>query len=161
MAIVSLGMDLCQIDRIDDVFGRRGDRFLERVFTPGERAYCDARKRRWTHYAGRFAVKEAAMKALGTGWARGVRWVDFEVVRQPGAAPQLALHGEAAAIAEKRGIARMHITITHDGGATFDAPLSLEDLVDHACEAAVCDAEWQVVQAAPGCSVEPEPEPEP
>ncbi len=115
--IVSLGLDLVQIDRIAQTMERRGQRFLERVFTDGERAYCERRpQRRATHYAGRFAVKEAVMKVLGTGWARGVRWRDIEVVRRPGQAPELVLHGVAAQLAAARGIARVHVTITHDAG---------------------------------------------
>ena len=117
MTVVALGLDLTRIDRLEAVVGRRGERFLERVFTEGERAYCERRQaRRFTHYAGRFAVKEAVMKVLGTGWARGVRWRDIEVVRQPGAAPQVQLHGESARIAERRGIRSILITITHDAG---------------------------------------------
>ena len=114
MPIVSLGMDLMQISRLEQALERRGTRFLERIFTPGERAYCERRKARVTHYAGRYAVKEAVMKVLGTGWARGVRWIDIEVTRAPGAAPEVVLHGRSAEIAAARGIARIHITITHD-----------------------------------------------
>ena len=116
MTIVGLGMDLARIDRLEAAFERRGDRLLERLFTPEERAYCDRRKERFTHYAGRFAVKEALMKLLGTGWARGVRWVDLEVTRKPGQAPTARLHGEAGRIARERGIDRVHVTITHDAG---------------------------------------------
>ncbi len=116
MAIVGLGMDLARIDRLEAAFERRGERLLERLFTPGEREYCERRKERFVHYAGRFAVKEALMKLLGTGWARGVRWVDLEVTRAPGQAPQARLHGVAADIARERGIHRVHVTITHDAG---------------------------------------------
>ena len=116
MAIVGLGLDLAQIARVEGVIARRGERFLERIFTPGERAYCDAKKESASSYAGRFAVKEAVMKVLGTGWARGVRWIDIEVVRRRGSAPELVLHGAARAIAEEKKIARIHITITHDAG---------------------------------------------
>ena len=117
MSIVALGLDLTQIERLAEAESRRGQRFLERLFTPGERRYCEQRAaRRHVHYAGRFAVKEAVMKALGTGWTRGVRWVDIEVVRAPGAAPELVLHGETAAIARTKGIDRWHVTITHDAG---------------------------------------------
>lgn len=116
MAIVGLGLDLARIDRLEDMIGRRGQRALDRLFTAGEQAYCDSRGARFSHYAGRFAVKEAVMKVLGTGWRRGVRWVDIEVVRAPGQAPTVALHGESARIAERRGIARIHVTITHDAG---------------------------------------------
>lgn len=117
MAIVSLGLDLTQIERLAEAESRRGERFLARLFTPAERAYCERRAaRRHTHYAGRFAVKEAVMKALGTGWTSGVRWLDIEVVRAPGGPPTLALHGETAEIARRRGIDRWHVTITHDAG---------------------------------------------
>ncbi|MEM7306082.1 MAG: holo-ACP synthase [Planctomycetota bacterium] len=117
MPIHSLGMDLAQIDRIAEVLERRGERFVARVFTEAEQAYCDRRSaRRAQHYAGRFAVKESVMKALGTGWAHGVRWRDIEVVRAPGQAPKVALHGRTAEIAAQLGIARIHITITHDAG---------------------------------------------
>lgn len=116
MPILGIGMDLAQIARFEAAFARRGERLLDRLFTAGERAYCDPRKTRVTNYTGRFAVKEAVMKVLGTGWARGVRWRDIEVVRAPGSAPQVVLHGVAAAIAKQKGIARIHITITHDAG---------------------------------------------
>lgn len=116
MGITSLGMDFVQIDRIEAVIAGRGQRFLERVFTEGERAYCQRRHRPATHFAGRFAVKEAVMKTLGSGWRLGVRWVDIEVAREPSQAPRVLLHGRTAAIASERGIVRLHITITHDAG---------------------------------------------
>jgi holo-[acyl-carrier protein] synthase len=116
VTIAGLGMDLVQIDRVAAAIERRGERFLRRLFTEGERAYCERRRERVTHYAGRFAVKEAVMKLLGTGWARGVRWVDIEVARAPGQAPRVVLHGETARIAERKGIATVHVTITHDAG---------------------------------------------
>ena len=117
MSIVALGLDLTEIERVAETEERRGERFLARIFTPEEREYCERRAaRRHVHYAGRFAVKEAVMKALGTGWARGVRWIDIEVLRRPGAAPELLLHGASADLAARRGIDRWHVTITHDGG---------------------------------------------
>ena len=116
MAILGLGIDLARIDRLEAAFGRRGDRMLDRLFTAEERRYCDRRHARFTHYAGRFAVKEAVMKALGTGWRRGVRWIDIEVRRAPGSAPRLHLHGRSAEIAEELGITSFHIAITHDAG---------------------------------------------
>lgn len=116
MAIVALGMDLAQIARFEAAYARHGERLLERVFTDGERAYCDQRKSRMTNYTGRFAVKEAVMKVLGTGWAQGVAWRDIEVVRHSGEAPTVVLHGVAARIASAKGIARIHVTITHDAG---------------------------------------------
>ena len=116
MAILGLGIDLAQIARMQAFLEQRGQRAHDRLFTPAEQAYCDSRAARWTHYTGRFAVKEAVMKVLGTGWAQGVRWVDIEVVREPGEAPLCVLHGETARIAERRGIRVLHITITHDAG---------------------------------------------
>lgn len=117
MAIVGLGLDLVQIERLREFLERRGERALQRLFTTGERAYCERRRAtRFSSYAGRFAVKEAVMKLLGTGWARGVRWVDIEVQRAPGRAPEVVLHGATARIAQSKGIARIHVTITHDAG---------------------------------------------
>ena len=117
MAIVSIGSDLCQISRIEDVLERRGEGFCARIYSDSERAYCDARPRsRANHYAGRFAVKEAVMKALGTGWRSGVRWVDIETTREPGQAPMIELHGRTKELAAERGISRWHLTITHDAG---------------------------------------------
>lgn len=110
-------MDLAQIERLREVLERRGERAYARLFTAQERAYCERRPlTKFNSYAGRFAVKEAVMKLLGTGWTRGVRWVDIEVVRERGSAPTVVLHGETARIAQARGIARIHITITHDAG---------------------------------------------
>ncbi len=116
MAVVAVGLDLTRIDRLEAAHARRGDRLLARLFTPGERAYCEAKKERFQSYAGRFAVKEAVMKVLGTGWTRGVRWIDIEVVRERGSAPRCVLHGRSAEIARRKGIASIHVAITHDGG---------------------------------------------
>jgi holo-[acyl-carrier protein] synthase len=116
MTIVGLGMDLAQIARFEAAHARHGERLLARLFTAREREYCERRKDRLSSYCGRFAVKEAVMKVLGTGWARGVRWIDIEVVREPGSAPVCVLHGTAGMIARRKGIGRIHVTITHDAG---------------------------------------------
>ena len=116
MPIVAIGLDLARIDRLESVYSRHREKFLERVFTPGERSYCDRRASRMASYAGRFAVKEAVMKALGTGWSNGVTWKEIEVSRKSGSAPELILHGMTARIARMKGIHRFHVTITHDGG---------------------------------------------
>ena len=89
--IVGLGIDVAEVKRIQEVIEAQRERFLRRVYTLDEVAYCEQFKNKYERYAGRFAVKEAAMKALGTGWSRGVRWVDVEVVRQRGGRPTLAL----------------------------------------------------------------------
>jgi holo-[acyl-carrier protein] synthase len=112
MHIIGLGLDATEIPRVERTIARFGDRFLHRVFTPGEIAYATRRRRPPPHFAARFAAKEAAMKALGTGRSRGVLWRDIEVVRQ-GGPPQLRFHGGAA-----RRFAAMHatgalLTLTH------------------------------------------------
>src|SRR2546430_15530291 len=106
--IVGLGVDVCDVARIRRALeGRAGGRFQARVFTAAEQAYCEARRRgRFASYAARFAAKEAAMKALGTGWSQGVGWHDFEVVRTTGEAPPLVLRGRAAERAPRRGMTR-------------------------------------------------------
>ena len=91
---------------------RFGQRFLERVFTAREIAYADGKANRFERYAARFAAKEAAMKALGTGW-HGVAWRDFEVVNLPSGRPTLDFHGNAAKIARKLGVNRVALSITH------------------------------------------------
>jgi holo-[acyl-carrier protein] synthase len=113
--IVGLGLDIAEIDRIEAAIGRHGAPFLERLFTPGEVAYCESHKNKFERYAGRFAAKEAAMKALGTGWSRGVRWRDIEVAREPSGKPMLRLEGVARQIADRLGVRNISISITHSG----------------------------------------------
>lgn len=112
MNIIGIGLDATDIDRIGDVIERHGDRFLKRVFTEGEIAYCMRRRVPAIHFAGRFASKEAAMKALGTGQSQGVLWRDVEVVRL-GGPPQLRLHGGAATRFDAIGGRSSLLTITH------------------------------------------------
>jgi holo-[acyl-carrier protein] synthase len=112
MNIIGLGMDATDLPRIADLLERYGDRFLHRVFTDGEISYCTKRRNPVPHLGGRFAVKEAAMKALGTGQSRGVVWKDIEVVRA-GGPPRLKLHGGAARRAESMGVKQSLVTITH------------------------------------------------
>jgi holo-[acyl-carrier protein] synthase len=117
--IIGLGVDIAEVARVRAAIGRRGERMLKRLFTARERAYCERAKNKFERYAGRFAAKEAAMKALGTGWRRGVRWVDLEVVRAPGGRPTMTLHGEAKKIAERQGVAHIAMSITHTGTQAF------------------------------------------
>ena len=114
--IRSVGVDLVEVDRVQKAVERWGDRFLRRVYTGAEIDYCFHKGERYRSLAARFAAKEAVMKALGTGWTRGVRWVDIEVRRVSGAAPEVWLQGASAEIAQQRGIERWHVTITHDAG---------------------------------------------
>jgi holo-[acyl-carrier protein] synthase len=110
--IIGLGLDTTDIDRITDTIDRYGERFLRRVFTDGEISYCMRRRVPAIHFAGRFAAKEAAMKALGTGRSQGVLWRDVEVVRL-GGPPQLQLHGGAARRFSAIGGRSSLLTITH------------------------------------------------
>jgi holo-[acyl-carrier protein] synthase len=113
--IVGLGLDIAEIDRIEEAITRHGAPFLERLFTPREVEYCERFKNRYERYAGRFAAKEAAMKALGTGWSRGVRWRDIEVVHGESGKPTLKLEGVAGEIARNMGVKNIVMTITHSG----------------------------------------------
>lgn len=113
--VVGLGLDIAEIDRIEGAIMRHGAPLLERLFTPREAAYCERHKNRFERYAGRFAAKEAAMKALGTGWSRGVRWRDIEVVRAESGKPSLKLEGTAGEIARGLGVKNIVLTITHSG----------------------------------------------
>jgi holo-[acyl-carrier protein] synthase len=110
--IIGLGLDATDIDRVAQLIERHGDRFLRRIFTDGEIAYCSRRRDPAIHFAGRFAAKEAAMKALGTGHSQGVLWRDIEVVRR-GGPPQLRVHGGAARRFDALGGGSSLLTITH------------------------------------------------
>lgn len=110
--VAGLGIDLCEIDRIAEALERHGERFVERLFLPGEVRHPPGSRRAAEHVAGLFAAKEAAMKALGTGM-RGVAFREIAVAREPGGPPRLALLGRARARAEALGVAAAHVTITH------------------------------------------------
>lgn len=112
MAIVGLGIDATEVSRIADTLERYGDRFLRRVFTDEEIAYCMRRRKPAPHLAGRFAAKEAGMKAIGTGHAFGVLWRDLEVVRR-GGPPQLRFHNAAGEHFTRLGATQALLTITH------------------------------------------------
>ncbi len=126
MKILGLGFDATDIPRMRDVFERYGDRFIRRILTDGEIAYCTRRRDPVPHIAGRFAAKEAAMKALGTGHSRGVLWKDIEVVRH-GGPPTLLLHGGAARRAASMGVASSLLTITHSEALAMAQVLMMGD----------------------------------
>ena len=113
--IVGLGVDITEIDRMGAAITRHGAPILERLFTPSEVAYCESHKNKIERYAGRFAAKEAAMKALGTGWRKGVRWRDIEVARAASGKPTLLLRGVAGEVAAGLGVKNIALTITHTG----------------------------------------------
>jgi holo-[acyl-carrier protein] synthase len=117
--IVGLGVDISEVNRIEAAITRYDRAFLNRVFSPSEIAYCERHRNRFERYAGRFAAKEATMKALGTGWARGVRWVDIEVVRLPTGQPTMALHGATREHADRLGVRRISLSITHSGNTAL------------------------------------------
>ena len=116
MSIIAVGMDLVRVERIAAVQSRRGAAFTRRIFTSREQGDCEHGREAALHYAGRFAAKEAVMKVLGTGWGQGVTWLDIEIRNEMSGAPTASLSGVAARHATERGIANIHISITHDGG---------------------------------------------
>jgi holo-[acyl-carrier protein] synthase len=126
MNILGIGLDATDIPRVAEILDRYGERFLRRVFTDGEIAYCSRRRHPAPHLAGRFAAKEAAMKALGTGHSRGVIWRDIEVVRR-GGPPRLQLHGGAARIASSLNVRSSLLTITHSDALAMAQVLLLGD----------------------------------
>jgi len=107
------GIDLVECSRLAEVVQRHGERFLKRVFTPGELAYCRGRKREIEHLAGRFAAKEAVLKVLGTGWRGGIAWTDVEVANAPSGAPGVALSGRCREIADELGLSTILVSISH------------------------------------------------
>ncbi len=114
--IIGTGVDLAEVVRIQRALEdpRTGARFRHRVFTPKEIAYCEAKRRgKYESYAGRFAAKEAVMKALGRGWGAQVCWLDIEVTRAPGGRPDIVLHDKTARRAEQLGVRRWALSVTH------------------------------------------------
>lgn len=111
--VVGIGLDLAEVDRIEAAIAKHGERFLTRVYTEAERKYCESKPNKFERFAGRFAAKEAAMKAIGTGWKRGVAWREFEVMRAPSGQPIIKFHGKAAEIAHALGVKKALVTITH------------------------------------------------
>jgi holo-[acyl-carrier protein] synthase len=115
MRIVAHGIDMVECARLQQMIDDHGERFLKRVFTEGELAYCRGRKRQIEHLAGRFAAKEAVLKVLRTGWANGIAWTDVEVVNADSGAPSIRLHGRCRQIADQQGLAAILISLSHIG----------------------------------------------
>jgi len=113
MTIIGLGMDIVETKRIAESIERFGDRFLHRVFLEGEVAYARSMKFPHLHLAARFAAKEAISKAFGTGIGHEMGWRDLEIVREPGGAPKVVLHGRAEAFAKARGVQAVHVSLSH------------------------------------------------
>jgi holo-[acyl-carrier protein] synthase len=127
VSVRGIGIDLVRISRMREVIARWDERFVERVFTDREIHYCRARRDPVPHFAARFAAKEAALKALGTGLRLGVRWQEVEVLRERGQAPTLVLHGRSRAISEARGGTRMLLALTHEGDYAMAQAMLLGD----------------------------------
>jgi holo-[acyl-carrier protein] synthase len=111
--VLGLGTDLIETRRVEESIARFGERFLERIFTAGEIAYCQRKKNAAESFAARFAAKEAGAKALGTGISRGVTWKEFEVRREASGRPTLHMSGRAAELAEGLGVKRVQLSLTH------------------------------------------------
>jgi holo-[acyl-carrier protein] synthase len=111
--IVGTGVDIAEVPRVAAAIERFGERFLRRIFTENEIRYCESKANRVERYAARFAAKEAALKAIGTGWKRGVAWREVEVTREPGGRPTIAFHGKAAEFAARLGMKRAHVSLSH------------------------------------------------
>ncbi len=124
--VIAAGLDASDIPRVADILQRFGDRFLRRVFTDAEIAYCMQRRNPAPHLAARFAAKEAAMKALGTGRSQGVLWRDIEVIRR-GGPPQLRFHGTAAARFASLGATRALVSLTHSDALALAQVLFVAD----------------------------------
>ncbi len=116
MAIVGVGLDIVDVPRLRRSVEELGERFIARVCTPAETAYCMRSARRVAERLGaRFAAKEAAAKALGTGMTRGVTWHEIEFLHDPGGRPRLVLHGSTADLARELGVRTIHLSLSHDG----------------------------------------------
>jgi holo-[acyl-carrier protein] synthase len=111
--LVSIGTDIIETVRIAQMIEKHGEVFLQRVFTQREIAYCSSRRAANQHYAGRWAAKEAVLKVLGTGWAKGIHWTDVEVFNEVSGAPTIRVYGKAAEIAAERGIRDIQVSISH------------------------------------------------
>jgi holo-[acyl-carrier protein] synthase len=113
MEIIGIGTDITECLRIARMVERYGELFLNRVYTPTEIRYCQNRKQATQHFTGRWAAKEAVLKALGTGWARGISWRDIEVRNEPGGKPVVAVRGGAKEVVERLGVAQLLVSISH------------------------------------------------
>jgi holo-[acyl-carrier protein] synthase len=114
--ITGSGIDVIEIERVQHSIERFGQRFLDRVFLNAEQAYCQTKRNSAESFAARFAAKEAAAKALGTGMRHGVSWLEIEVVREPSGRPTLRFHGRAAQMAERLGVVRSSLSLSHSTG---------------------------------------------
>ncbi len=127
MNVIAHGVDMVECQRLGEIVGRQGDRFLHRVYTDVERAYCAGKKREMEHLAGRFAAKEAVLKVLGTGWSGGIAWTDIEIRNTESGQPFVRLDGRCREIAEGLGIARILISISHIATHAIASAIGVSD----------------------------------
>ena len=128
MAVLSHGVDLVEVERIERMLQAHGDRFINRVFTEGEQAYAESGPGlRAERYAARFACKEAVFKVLGTGWGQGVSWSDVDVVRDPGGQPRIHVSGVASKRAQTMGVQSWFVSITHTGGQAMASVIATDE----------------------------------
>ena len=127
MEIIAHGIDLVDCPRIETMLQRHGRRFLDRVFTPEEQAYAEANKNRTEKLAGRFAVKEATLKLMGTGWRGKIAWTDIEVINNNLGQPIVTLSGEVKKIAESLNIKQVSVSITHTANFVIASAVALAD----------------------------------
>jgi holo-[acyl-carrier protein] synthase len=111
--IIGTGVDIVEIKRFRGAMERSGEKFVLRLFTPDEQQYCNSHRDPVPHFAARFAAKESVFKALGTGWAKGVTWLDVEVQKEEQEAPRIVLHGEAERLCTVKGIRNIHLSLSH------------------------------------------------
>jgi holo-[acyl-carrier protein] synthase len=126
MNILGIGTDITECLRIAQMIERHGELFITRVYTPQEIQYCQSRKQATQHFAGRWAAKEAVLKAVGTGWRRGISWRDVEIRNQPGGKPVVALYGGVRDVAEELGIGQILVSISHCRSHATAYALALE-----------------------------------
>lgn len=113
MDVLGIGTDITECLRIAQMIERHGELFVDRVYTPEEIRYCRQRKQATQHFTGRWAAKEAVLKAIGTGWRQGISWRDIEIQNEPGGRPTICLRGGAKEAAQQRGIAEVLVSISH------------------------------------------------
>jgi len=111
--VIGIGTDITECLRIARMIERHGELFINRVYTPAEIAYCQSRRQATQHFTGRWAAKEAILKALGTGWRRGISWRDVEIRNEPGGKPVVAVRGGVKEVVEQLGIIKLLVSISH------------------------------------------------
>ena len=114
MMIIGIGVDLVKVERIERMVKKWNQRFLDRIFTPGEQKYSLSFRVPHPHFAARFAIKEAVLKAIGTGWRGGVKWTEIEVVNEPSGKPRVMVHGKVKSLVEASGATDIQASISHD-----------------------------------------------